>query len=183
MNQTEFIGELLALGFKRRSTASAKWKLALVLQGAHKTLALLIRRNGVDLLETSLTPDDMTIEEGRLRILSQREGDRFVELGYTEADASIHDIALHAASCIAHGNPIADEIFTRRGIGPREWSLKYGALSKRGSSYSPSSDHDLENGGTMQDVYDAISNGDGADAYMGDGTWVRSDGRTYDDGR
>ena len=31
----------------------------------------------------------------------------------------------------------------------------------------------------MEDVYDAVSNGDGEDAYLGDGIWISSDGRTY----
>jgi hypothetical protein len=35
-------------------------------------------------------------------------------------------------------------------------------------------------GGTMKDVYDAVSNEDGEDAYLGDGMWIRSDGSTYD---
>ena len=177
MTQTEFIGELLAWGYKRHSTASMRWKIALVYRNGQKTLVVLIRRHGVDLLESPLTPEQMKNEDGLLSISMQREGDRFVEFGYTEADTSIHDIALHIASCVAQDKPVADELFSRRGIGPREWALKYGELSK-GPRRDPTAD--VSEGGTMEDVYDAVSSGDGEDAYLGDGMWIRSDGSTYD---
>lgn len=177
MTQTEFIGSLLEWGYKRHTTASTRWRIALVFRNSQKTLIVLIRKRGVDVLESPLTPGQMTNEEGLLSISMQRAGDRFVELGYTEANTSIHDIALYIASLVAQDKPVADELFTRRGIGPREWALKYGELSK-GLRRSPASD--VGEGGTMEDLYDAVSNGDGEDAYLGDGMWIRSDGCTYD---
>jgi hypothetical protein len=176
MNQIEFIGELLDWGYKRHSTASKRWRIALVRRNAEKTLIVLIRRHGVDLLESPLTPDQMTNEDGLLSISMHREGDRFAELGYMEAGTSVHDRALLIASHIAQDKPVADELFERRGIGPKEWSLKYGELAKsEGSALAV----DLSDGGTMKDVYDAVSNGDGEDAYLGDGMWISSNGRTY----
>lgn len=178
MNQSEFIGELLARGYERHSTASRRWKIALVRRSTAKTLVVLIRRHGVDLLESPVTPDQMTTEDGLLSISMRREGDRFAEFGYTEAGMSIHDLALHIASYVAQEKPIADELFERRGIGPREWALKYGELAKKkeGAVVVDLSD----GGGTMEDVYDAVSNEDGEDAYLGDGMWIRSDGSTYE---
>ena len=177
MTQTEFIGELIAWGYIRHSTASKRWKIALVCRNAQKTLVVLMRRHGVDLLESPLTPEQMTNDDGLLSTSMQREGDRFAEFGHTEADTSIHDIALHIASCVAQDKPVANELFTRRGIGPREWALKYGELSK-GTRRETAAD--VSEGGTMEDVYDAVSNGDREDAYLGDGMWIRSDGGTYD---
>ncbi len=177
MTQTEFIGSLLEWGYKRHTTASTRWRIALVFRNAQKTLIVLIRRHGIDVLESPLTPYQMTNEEGLLSISMKRAGDRFVEYGYTEADTSIHNIALYIASLVAQDKPVADELFTRRGISPREWALKYGDLSKGPRSSAAS---DLIESGTMKDIYDAVSNADGEDAYLGDGMWVRSDGSSYD---
>jgi hypothetical protein len=177
MTQTEFICSLLEWGYQRHTTASTRWRIALVFRNTQRTLIVLIRRRGVDVLESPLTPYQMTNEEGLLSISMQRAGDRFVEFGYTEADTSIHDIALYIASLVAQDKPVADVLFTRRGIGPREWALKYGDLSKGQRSSAAS---DVIEGGTMEDVYDAVSNGDGEDAYLGDGMWIRSDGSSYD---
>jgi hypothetical protein len=174
MNQDDFIEAILAWGYKLHSTASKRWRMALVRRNADKTLVVLVRRHGVDLLESSLTLDQMMNKDGLLSISMQREGDRFAELGYTEADASIHDIALFVASQIAQDKPVPDELFGRRGIGPTEWALKHGELSKKQSGASAGGD------GTMKDVYDAASNGDGEDAYLGDGMWVRPGGGTYE---
>jgi hypothetical protein len=168
MTQTELVDELLAWGYRRVSTASIKWRIALAFRGAEKTLVVLIRRRGVDLLESPLTLTQMTNGDGLLSISMHREGDRFVELAYTEAEASTHDRALYIASCIAQDKPVGDDLFLRLGIGPREWAMKYGELSKG------------DGGGTMQDVYNAVSNDDGEDAYLSDGMWIRSDGTTYE---
>jgi hypothetical protein len=177
MTQTEFIGSLLEWGYKRHSTASTRWRIALVFRNTLKTLIVLIRRRGIDVLESPLTPEQLTNEWGLLSISMHRAGDRFVEFGYTDADTSIHGIALYIASLVAQNKPVADELFARRGIGPREWALKYGELSK-GTRRITSTD--IRKTGTMEDVYDAVSNGDGEDAYLGDGMWIRSDGSTYD---
>ena len=55
--------------------------------------------------------------------------------------------------------------------------MKYGELAKKVHGEVAV---DLSEGGTMEDVYDAVSNGDGEDAYLGDGMWIRSDGGTYE---
>lgn len=34
--------------------------------------------------------------------------------------------------------------------------------------------------GDMQDIYDAVSSGDGEDTYLSDGMWIRSDGSIYE---
>lgn len=178
MNQDELIEHLVAWGYKRHSTASNRWRVALVRRNAEKTLVVLLRRRGVDLLESPLTPDQMTNRDGVLSISMQREGDRFAELGYTEAGTNIHDIALLIASYIAEEKPVADELFERRGIGPTEWALKYGELAKK--QRSPLAGGSNDGGGNMKDVYDAVANGDGEDAYLGDGMWVRASGGMYE---
>lgn len=166
MNQSEFESELLAWGYKRHSTASRKWRIALVRRNTEKTLVVLLRRHGVDLLESPLSPEQMTNDDGLLSITTQREGDRYAELGYTEAGTSIHDLALHIASSLAQDQPVGDELFERRGIGPREWAKKVR--------------HGGREGGAMSEIYDAVSNGDGEDAYLSDGVWIQSDGSMYE---
>lgn len=178
MNQTEFVGELLAWGYKRHSTASKRWKIALARRNAERTLVVLIRRHGVDLLESPLTPDEMANEDGLLSISMQREGDRFAELGYTEVGTSIHDRALLIASYIAQDRPVADELFERLEIGPTEWAMKYGELAKK--QLRPFTVDSNDSGGSMKDVYYAVSYGDVEDAYLGDGMWINSGGGTYE---
>lgn len=171
LTRDELIAELFNLGFKPHSTASAKWKTACFFRNGDKTLYILIRVRGIDLLETPLKPGDMLNHRGFLSVSMQREGDRFVEYAYTDSSLSIHERVLDAASMFVQQGELDPTYFQRVGIGPKEWGGKYGNKSKHlpGSS-----------GGGLSDLYYAASAGDGEPAYLGDGMWVTAGGRLED---
>ena len=171
MTIDELLSELVSMGFKCHSTASGKWKVALFHRIGVRTLVVLVRRRGVDLLETPLHHHEMINEDGLLRVSVRREGDRFAELAYLESEVSIHNRVLHVCSQFAQGGDIADENFKRLGIGPKEWGAKYGdrGKNKQGSA-----------GSEMRDIYYAASSGDGEAAYLGDGMWITPSGSLED---
>lgn len=63
--------------------------------------------------------------------------------------------------------------------------------AEKGRGFGPFSDHQVEpdddhedtEGASLSDIYDAISNGDDEDAYLGDGIWISPGGSAYDRGR
>ena len=174
MTQDDLLSELVALGFRYQSTASNRWKVALFYRNETKTLVILVRRRGIDMLETSIPHSEMINESGLLSVSMQRAGDRFVELSYIDSEVSIHNQLLEATNAFLNNQEIADSHFVRQGIGPKEWGAKYGDKSKPAEGQSASSE--------MQDIYYAASSGDGGPAYLGDGMWVSPNGSIEDRG-
>lgn len=172
MTQDEFLSELIALGFRYHSTASPRWRVAMFHRNGAKTLVILARRRGIDMLETPLQHSEMINESGLLSVSMQRAGDRFVELSYIDSEVSIHNQILEAVSVFSSNQEIADAHFVRQGMGPTEWGAKYGDKSKIGEDRSASSE--------MKDIYYAASSGDGGSAYLGDGMWISPSGSIED---
>ena len=54
-----------------------------------KTLVILVRRRGIDMLETPLQHTQMINDSGLLSVSMQRAGDRFVELSYIDSEISL----------------------------------------------------------------------------------------------
>jgi hypothetical protein len=164
MTQEELISEPISQGFLMQSTVSRKWKTALFFRNREKTVLFLIRSRGVDVLETSRMAREMVNDDGLLSVSVGRDGDRFAELSYIESEASVHDRVLDICYRAANDKAIPDALFTRIGIGRKEWGAKFGDRSKRDAS------------GEMRDIYYAASSGDGGDAYLGDGMWITPNG-------
>ena len=167
MTQDQLVLDLQELGFKAHATASPRWRLALSHANGGKTLFALVRRHGIDLLETTLQQREMVNADGLLSVSIRRGGDRFGELAYTESEVSIHDQVLQVCGCFVRGEFIPDTEYERQGIGPTEWAEKHGKLSNK--KYSAE--------GEMREIYQAVSGEDGEDAYLGDGVWISPSGQ------
>lgn len=164
MTQDELVSKLVSQGFKLQSTASRKWKVALFLRNKDKTVVILIRSRGIDVLETPCLTRDMVNRDGLLSVSVARERDRFVELSYIDSEANVHSRILDICHRAINDNAIPDSLFARIGIGRKEWGAKYGDRGKHSAS------------GEMRDIYYAASSGDGGDAYLGDGMWISPNG-------
>jgi hypothetical protein len=116
MTQDDVLSELVAIGFKYQSTASRRWRIALFHRNATKTLVVLVRRRGIDLLETPLEHREMLNDAGLLSVTMQRAGDRFVELSYIDSEVSIPNRLLEACSEFAQDREIPEACFGRQGM-------------------------------------------------------------------
>lgn len=173
ITRDELIAELFNKGFKPQSTASPKWKNAFFYTNGHKTLYVLVRTRGIDLLETRLKREDMINENGLLSVSMHREGDRFVEYGYTDSQLSIHRQVIDVAAMFVQQGEIEAAYFQRVGIGAKEWGEKYGEKSKR--------QHGTD-AGSLSELYHAVSGEDDEPAYLGDGIWISPLGKPEDRG-
>lgn len=169
MTRVELISKLFEMGFKPQSTASRKWKNAFFFYNGEKTLFILVRTRGIDLLETPLKWEEMTNEDGLLRVSMHREGDRFGEYYYTDSHTLIHERVIEAASFFVKKLDIDASYFQKTGIGRSEWIEKYGETSKR-----------QNDGGDLTDIYHAVCGEPGEPAYLGDGVWISPDGSLDD---
>lgn len=175
MTRDEMVAALQAMGFKRQSTVSAKWKGALFHSNGGKTMLVLVRTRGVDVLVSTLTRDEMSTADGLLRVSSQRPGDNFGDFCYTDSPVDIHTHVVALAELFLKNEPIPGEYFSKLGIGRSQWARTYGNNSHR----SPAAQARSE----MQEIYEAACGADGEPAYLGDGVWVTAGGSLEDRGR
>lgn len=68
MNRDEMVDALQQLGFQRQSTVSGKWRGAFFKSNGEKSMLVLVRTRGVDVLVSTLTREEMTTPEGLLRV-------------------------------------------------------------------------------------------------------------------
>lgn len=147
LTREEMIEQLLRMGFKRHKTASPRWRLALHFSSGEKSLFVLVRARGVDVLETPLTPDQMSREDGSLSITMNRQGDRMGEFNYTESRQPIHSFVLELASRFVSSEELSPNHFEKIGMGRKEWAEKYGEKSRSRGSKQESYDADHEHPG------------------------------------
>jgi len=169
VTRDEMIAQLFEMGFKPQATVSQKWKNAFFFSNGERTLFVLVRARGIDLLETPLKREEMTRDDGLLRVSMHREGDRFGEYYYTDSHIPINETVIEVATRFIQGLDIDSTYFQKVGIGRSEWGAKYGENSKR-----------LNDGGDHSDVYDAVCAEPGEPAYLGDGVWISPDGSLDD---
>lgn len=167
--------ELKKLGFKRWGTASAKWSEAFFFANSQDTLLVLFRKRGINILKTPEKIPDMLNRYRKLMVHTSVEGAEFADYCYSENPINIHVRTLLMAQRFVSNLIIDPTFFCHAGLGNKEWAEEHGQLSKRKNNRN--SDN------STKDIYDAISLGDGEDAYLGDGIWIGSSGRTYDRGR
>ncbi|WP_159690507.1 hypothetical protein [Cognatazoarcus halotolerans] len=168
------VAMLFDMGFKTQTTASQKWKQALFFINGEKTLFVLVRTRGVDVLETPLKREEMTNPDGLLSVTMRRTGDRFAEFFYTDSHLPVNERVLEIASHFVNNLNIDQSHFQKIGIGRREWGEKYGEKSKRSNR---------ENSGSLCSLYADLAIEEGEDVYLSDGVWLSSDGSLHDRGR
>jgi len=170
----DLVAALRKLGFRAHSTASQKWKQAFFYANGQRTLFVLVRSRGIDLLETPLDWREMLNCDGLLKISSCRPGDRFAEYYYTDSNLPVHERVLSIAMDFVGSREIDQSLFQKFGIGRREWGQKYGQSNReRGASEE----------GSLRSLYSDLDLGDGEDVYLSDGMWLSADGSVHDRGR
>jgi hypothetical protein len=166
--RNELVSTLVEMGFELEATASSKWKYALYIRNGAKSLYVLVRARGVDMLETPLDIEDMTHPDGSLSISKHREGDRFAEYFYSESKTPIHDQVLAVASQFKNGIYVDQNQFNKIGIGRSEQIKNY---KKQIGDES------------LRALYVDMMIEEGEDVYLSDGVWLSSDGSMHDRGR
>lgn len=156
----DMVNGLFHLGFRPQSTVSAKWMHSFHYRNGEKTLFVLVRRNGVDLLETPLKAEDMTRADGCLSVSMRRSGDRVAEYFYADNQLSVNDLVFEVATLFSEGREIDHECFQKLGAGKTE--LIQRAKAQR--------EWDLSN------IYQELAVDVGGDVYLSDGVWLSKDG-------
>lgn len=165
MTQDELMEELRAHDFRMGQVASTRWKVALARTHDSHTMVVLPRVRGVDLLITPLVIDQMLNPSGQLSVSMNRAGDQFVENNYFGSETAIHRQILSAAALFAQGQVIPDSYFKKSGIGPSVRARMAVRARKEGS---------------MSELYEALSHGDGEPVYLEGGVMLHADGSTSD---
>ena len=175
MTRDGLMVELRRMGFSNCSTASGKWITAFYFTHKQKTLFILFRRNGIDILLTSAQFSDLLNSDEKLCINSQNEGNEFAEYHYVGSHINIHSRILRIAHLHIDGRELDATFFCSIGMG------KNGIRNNNGGDSSHK--YRISSEGSRSELYDAVSHGDGEPVYFGDGMWINSDGSMDDRGR
>lgn len=171
LTRVELMGELRKLGFKTCITASNAWQTTYFSERADGTMLILIRTREIDILKTPSKLVEMLNEDGKVKVYTQVESHQYAEYHYRDSKINVHREIFNIATAFAANEYIDEAVFCKVGINKKEWARKYGTPVIRNVG-----DGDSE-------LYDAICHGDGEPAYLSDGLWIDSSGRTYDRGR
>lgn len=174
------------LGFEYFVPRTSSWKFALVKSNDIQTVYFLIGRLGIDFKFYDHVRDNNTDENGRL----YTDGGKMVRNYYWQSDVNIHHLILKVATQLSNNIPIENDFLTGQGRSIN----KQKSITKEAEEYQYSAHEFAEEyqysahefagrSNDMTDLYEAMSTGDGEDAYMGDGIWIKSDGSIYDKGR
>lgn len=151
---------LLRMSFRPYATVSAKWRHALHHWNGEKSLFVLVRKNGVDLLETPLKSEELMRSDGCLSVSMRRNGDRVAEYFYADNQLPIHDLVLEAATLFCQKKEIDSQFFQKMGVGKTE--LIHRIKSQRECDLS--------------ELYQELADDVGEDVYLSDGVWLSADG-------
>jgi hypothetical protein len=171
LTRGELMNELRKIGFKTCLTASSAWPTTYFNERADGTMLILIRTREIDILKTPSTLVEMQKGDGKIKVCTQAEGHQYAEYHYADSKINVHREILNIATAFSANEYIDEAVFCKVGINKKEWARKYGTPVMRNVGEGDS------------ELYDAISHGDGEPAYLSDGIWIDSSGRTHDRGR
>lgn len=131
-----------------------------------KILVVLFRPRGIDFFQTPKGAL-LTHTDDSLKIDLSRAGSHLKKLDYRDSGLlRLHDVVLSACGEFSSRGELLNQsmdVFAARLPRPR------GRRERRQTARTE-----------LQDIYENLSIGDGADAYMGDGMWVTPDGEVYE---
>lgn len=172
MNATIHVtDELHRLRYTACRPRSSTWHIAYATQNEHQAIIFLFRNHGIDLKIYDSPQPLRTDEKGEL----YTSGGVLIRNNFGKHDWMMANWILDIASRFSTNTPI--DIWKISGD-ERPWAVEK-ARSIR--NYYPSNNDEANR--ELRDIYDAISVGDGEDAYLGDGVWIGSDGSWSDRGR
>ncbi|VTU42525.1 MULTISPECIES: hypothetical protein [unclassified Variovorax] len=161
MTRDELIAELRAKGFKMQATASSRWMGALYFATAARTMFVLVRKRGVDVVVTPLKLEELLNEKGDASISLRREADWVAEYNFEESGTAVHQRVNDASHCFTQDQEIEPSFFQKAGLGRKESNERYRA------------EHD-----EAAQLFQAVSPGNGEPGYLEGGVWLHKDGRT-----
>lgn len=165
---------LKLLGFEYFVPRTSSWKFALAKSNDIQTVYFLIGRLGIDFKFYDYVRDNKIDDNGKLYTV---EGE-MVRNYYWQSNVNVHHLILKVATQLSNNIPIDDELLTGQGRSIN----KQEDIAEEVEEFHCSI-HNSTKWEDMTDLYEAMSTGDGQDAYMGDGIWIKSDGSIYDKGR
>jgi hypothetical protein len=129
----DFSSTLMKLGFKPISAASTRWDAAYFSRREPKTLIVLARQGGVDLLETPRNVNDMLNEDGMLSVQMHQDGDRLAQCFYSRSAVDIHGRVIDVCERFNQGLDIPVAFFDDLGLRPVDWGGKFADRTRRES--------------------------------------------------
>lgn len=162
---------LTRLGYEAYVPRTSSWQMAFAANNEAGCLIFLIRKHGID-FKIYDKPEEFRLDEkGKLFT----GGGEIVRNHFNESEVFVFDWVLDIASRFVTETPLDRSHLVGQG---RPWSF-HRARSIRAKCLPQGEQGRRE----LREIYDAISVGDGMDAYLGDGIWVGRNGSWSDRGR
>lgn len=163
--------ELDRLGYQAHIPRTSSWRVAFSATNESSTIIFLLRARGIDFkMYEGLRAFEA---DGKGKIYT--DGGQLVRNYYNESDVIVFEWILEIASRFITNAPLDKSMLVGQG---KPWALRRARMIRNeyGSDESQAS-------AELREIYDAVSSGDGADAYLGDGVWLGADGSWSDRGR
>lgn len=165
-----FAMKLEAAGWIRMKKTKRMYTYVLRNINATSTAYIFVRKNGID-IQIFQGIEDKPIEQGLLLGHSFSDG-RVVRHSLSHTKFNLYEGILRFSKSFLDNEENLDRYFVCQGSSDRRTDELKENTRLRNM-------HRNE----MLDIYDACSGEDGEPAYLGDGMWITSDGRTHDWGR
>lgn len=157
VTKEKVLSDLSKLGFQAGGTRSMKWEWAFVMERDGKTLVILVRRRGFDLLLTPQPLGSMLVD-GYLAVSSQYPDSLYMSYHYAESHCNVHDRVIAVAYQFSKGQAVDERLFQDVGKGLKQRREEWRAEN---SLYS-------------------LVRGDGGPVYLYDGAWIDEDGTLFE---
>lgn len=161
LSKEEVVQHLINLGFVAYSPRTVSWHTALTASNNAGTLYFLVGNLGIDFKYFDHVREIKLDDRRRL----YTDGGQFIRNYYKNSEINIHELTINLASRFVTNSPIENNLLVSHGTSLRERKQQY------------------RNSISENELYDAVSNGDGEDAYLGDGVWISANGSLHDKGR
>lgn len=172
LNQEDVLQHLQNMGFETYVPRTTSWKFAFTAHNATQSLYFLIGSRSIDFKFYEAIKPIVLDEKGKLYTDG---GGMLVRNYYKGSEVNVHRLVLELASRFLQNAPIEKRYLTGHGKTWYEQKAEYVRNLPKETA--------LETRNEMREIYNAISLGDGEDAYLGDGIWLNSSGSSDDRGR
>lgn len=168
LNIHMLMDELDRLGYQAHIPRTSTWRVAFSATNESNTILFLLRAHGIDFKIYDVVRTFETDVKGKI----YTEGGQIVRNYYNKSDVIIFEWILEIASRFITNAPLDKSMFLGQG---KPWALSRARMIRNvyGSDEVSAS---VE----LREIYDAVSSGDGEDAYLGDGVWIGADGSWSD---
>lgn len=171
LTRDQVLEHLQNIGFEAYIPRTSSWKYAFIASNQSQTIYFLVGKRGIDFKLYNSVRETKLDEKGKLFT----DGGDMVRNYYRDSYVNIHELILEIASRLVTNTPIDESFTSGHGKSWQEQKAEY-IRSLPKSTEAAARDE-------MREIYEAISLGDGEDAYLGDGIWISSDGSLDDRGR